>query len=177
MNVIASQFVEKKKQKKFLFCLYRRGQGRRLRLWLCDWNSAQNFTIFSPSLFLGFYCLKQINVLICIKKGRGPEMNTIKCILNSVSDTKCLLSLTQILHNLWREIQTTQLMKCPLNFDCTTRQKHSGNPNLKQGTSWLLPKSSRQELMLHFWNKTNEVLYSWTQILWKICFRWSVRKI
>ena len=120
--------------------------------------------------------VRNINVLICIKKGRGPEMHTIKYILTSVSDTKCLLSLTQVPHNLCREIQTTQLMKCPLNFDCTTRQKHWDNPNLKHDPSWLLPKSSLQVLMCISEIK-NEGVYSWAQILSKICFRWSVQKL
>ena len=97
----------------------------------------RDFTILSPSLFLSVsYCLehngRNNDVLICIKRGRRPEMHTIKCMLVvKVS----LLTLTQVMHNLWREIGKIQLMKCPLNFDCTTRQNHLGNPSLKHDTS------------------------------------------
>mgnify|MGYP007058294892 CR=1 FL=1 len=88
-----------------------------------------------------------------------------------------LLTLTQVMYNLWREIRKIQLMKCPLNFDCTTRQKHLGNPNLKHDTSWLLPKWNLQVLMCISEIK-NEVLYSYAKILWHIlCFRWSGREL
>ena len=70
-----------------------------------------------------------------------------------------LLTLTQVMHNLWREIRKIQLMKCPLNFDCTTRQKHLGNPNLKPDTSWLLPKWNLQSAYVHFWNKKRGTLF------------------
>ena len=70
-------------------------------------------------------------------------------------------------------------MKCPLNFDCTTSQKHLGDPNLKYDTSWLLPKLNLQLLMCISEIK-NEVLYSYSKISWHIChtrFRWSGRKL
>ena len=80
------------------------------------------------------YCLehngRNNDLLICIKKGRRPGMHTIKCMLVV---TKSLFP--QVMHNLRREIRKMQLMKCILNFDCTTRQKHLGNPNLKHDTS------------------------------------------
>ena len=54
-----------------------------------------DFTIFALSLFLPVSIVSNtmignIDVLIFIKKGRGPEIHTIKCMLVV---TKCLLSL------------------------------------------------------------------------------------
>ena len=78
-------------------------------------------------------------------------IHTIKCVLTSISVIKCLLYLL----SLWpesciicgEEYTHNTAHECPLNFDCTTRQKHWDNPNLKHDTSWLLTKSSLQVLM------------------------------
>ena len=79
-------------------------------------------------------------------------------------------TVTQVLHNSWREIQTTQFVKCPLKFDCT-RQKRLGNPNLKVDTSTMASTEIAPEVLICISQMRDEELYSQAQILWKTCLR------
>ena len=95
-------------------------ERRTERLWLCDWllDKYCDFTIFPTS----FYCLKHNDRdyrrfnFHKKRKRSGNTHNQVHVSRHKVSP----LTFTRILYNLWREIQTTQLTKCPSNSDCTT---------------------------------------------------------